>query len=136
MQSIFHGFGYSIFCACTTTSVKNAILQSFCCTNGNLRVVVATVAFGMGLDCPKVRQVIHWGPSSQYIQETGRARRDGLPAQAILYNKGLIGVTVKDSMKLYCTNKETCRRKLLLDYFDETSLPSQSQCYICCMNVL
>ena len=90
-----------MFCACTTTPVKNAILQSFCSTNSTLRVVVATVAFGMGLDCPNVRRVIHWGPSSdveQYLQETGRAGRDGLPAQAILYNIGLIGVTVEESI--------------------------------------
>ena len=99
-----------MFCACTTTSVKNAILQSFCSTNSKLRVVVATVAFGMGLDCPNVRRIIHWGPSSdveQYLQETGRAGRDGLPAQAILYNIELIGVTVEESMKLYCGDLQT-----------------------------
>ncbi len=49
---------------------------------------MATVAFGMGLDCPNVRRIIHWGPSTdveQYVQETGRAGRDGLPVVAILY---------------------------------------------------
>ena len=53
-----------------------------------LRVVVAIIAFGMGLDCPNVRRVIHWDPSSDvesYIQETGRAGCDRLPATAMLY---------------------------------------------------
>lgn len=76
-----------MFCACATTSVKNAILQSFCSSNDNLCVVVAIVAFGIGLDSPNVHQVIHWGPSGdieQYLQETGRAGRDGFPTQTVL----------------------------------------------------
>ena len=76
-----------MFTACTTTSVKDSILERFCIQNSSLRVVVATVAFGMGLDCPNVRRIIHWGPPGdieQYLQETGRAGRDGLPSQAVL----------------------------------------------------
>lgn len=49
---------------------------------------MATIAFGMGLDSQCVRQVIHWGPSSQledYVQETGRGGRDGGLSLAILY---------------------------------------------------
>ena len=43
-----------MFTACTTASVKDAILQSFCHSTGsNLHVVIATVALGMGLDCPR-----------------------------------------------------------------------------------
>lgn len=53
-----------MFTACTRSSVKDAILRSFCDPKGILRVVVATIAFGMGLDCPNVRKVVHWGPSS------------------------------------------------------------------------
>ena len=46
-----------MFTACTHPAVKNDILESFCVADGILRVVVATVAFGMGLDCPNVRKV-------------------------------------------------------------------------------
>lgn len=56
--------------------MKKAILETFPKQDSVLRVVVATIAFGMGLDCPNVRRVIHWGPSSDiesYLQETGRA---------------------------------------------------------------
>jgi len=53
-----------MFIACTRLDIKEAILSAFRSLSGILRNVVATVAFGMGLDCPNVRQIIHWGPSS------------------------------------------------------------------------
>ena len=49
---------------------------------------IATSAFGLGIDIPDVRQVIHWGLTStveEYVQESGRGGRDGLSAQAIIY---------------------------------------------------
>lgn len=52
-----------------------------------LHIVIGTIAFGMGLDCPDVRQVLHWGASHDielYIQETGRCGRDGYMANAVL----------------------------------------------------
>ena len=55
---------------------------------------MATIAFGMGLDCPNVRRIIHWGAPEDletYIQETGKAGRDGLPATVTLFS------AVKDS---------------------------------------
>ena len=67
--------------------MKDTILTKFHNPRGTLRVVIATVAFGMGLDCPNVRRIYQWGASSDveaYIQETGRAGRDGKPAEALL----------------------------------------------------
>ena len=127
-----------MFCACTTSAVKRTILELFCTSQSNLRVIVATVAFGMGLDCPNIRRVLHWGPSNdieQYLQETGRAGRDELPAEAVLYNVGLRGMEVEESMKLYCKNKDQCRRTLLLHHFDKTHeaqvVPKSQCCDVC-----
>ena len=52
-----------MYTACTTLSVKDSILQSFAKINTKLRVIIATVAYGMVIDCPDVRCVIHWGAS-------------------------------------------------------------------------
>ena len=74
-----------MYTACTRQAVKESILTSFCNPQSNLRVITATIAFGMWIDFPNVRQILHWGPANDielYKQETGRAGRDKLPAQA------------------------------------------------------
>ena len=84
--------------------------------------------------------MIHWGPPEDvelYVQETGLARRDQLPAQAILYCGGpdLSARHLDEEMKEYCHNKESCRRKLLLSYFSsdvhETFTAHCSCCDVC-----
>ena len=92
----------------------------------------------MGLDCRDVCHVIHWGPSQnieQYIQETGRAGRDGLDSYATLYDVRQPGVVVDESMKLYCENKDKCRRKLLLDHFDQDTDTELSSSQIHCCDI-
>ena len=89
----------------------------------------------MGLDCPDIRRVIHWGASAdveQYLQETGRAGRDGLPAKAVLYATSLPGVVVEDSMKHYCKNVDKCRRAMLLEHFESWSEESRFKDMPCC----
>ena len=111
-----------MFTACTHPTVKDSILNSISSKDGTLRVIIATIAFGMGLDCPNIRRIIHWGPSSDvesYLQETGRAGRDGEQATASLYYTNIdIGQLEDEAMKKYCKNKTKCRRMILLQEFD------------------
>ena len=65
-------------------------MTSFCKVGTPLRIVICTIAFGMGVDCPDLRQIVHWGVSSDvemYMQESGRAGRGGNPACAVPFYK-------------------------------------------------
>ena len=113
-----------MYSASTAEAVKDDILQAFTDPHSHIRVVIATIAFGMGLDARDVRRSIHWGPSDTiqaYVQESGRCGRDGMESVSLLYvrnsdiSKGSI---ISDTMKLYCSNTVFCRRKLLMEEFD------------------
>ena len=90
----------------------------------------------MGLDCPNVRKIIHIGAPENvesYLQQTGRAGKDGRSCLAILYHgKGSSGHVDKD-MQSYCHNNLVCRRKVLMNLFQENNeTPSVQASYICC----
>lgn len=119
----------------TEQAVQDAIIHLFC-TESLLRLVVATVAFGMGIDCLNVRQIIHYGPPNdieQYVQETGRAWRDGLRSFATLINKRIKGKScIDDKMCAYIRNDVECRRDQLFNNFDNYVRTYDGPQCLCC----
>ena len=67
----------------TRDNVKDVELESFCNPTGCLRIIIATVAFGLGLDCPNVRRIIHWG--HQMILNNTCKKLDELVSLQLLY---------------------------------------------------
>ena len=87
----------------------------------------------MGIDCPDVRQVIHWGvpdDAEMYIQESGRAGRDGKPDSAMLMKNAHDLRFSSKEMKDYCLNTDLCRKFILFSDFPSCQL--QSQGCMCC----
>ena len=77
-----------MFTAASTAEKKEEVLDAFVRTEGRLHLIIATTSFGMGIDCPNIRNIIHWGiPDSikEYVQETGRCGQDGKTSIALLY---------------------------------------------------
>ena len=120
--------------SCTPSANKENILGSFADEKGIIRVLVATIAFGMGVDCKAVSRVIHFGPSKNiesYAQETGRAGRDGSQSVAFLLYNGVLLAHVEPDIKAYVM-KDQCRRVAMLNHFEDTPADNPQEPHFCC----
>lgn len=121
--------------SCTPEANKENILESFQSENGTVRLLIATIAFGMGVDCKGVHRVIHFGPSKNveaYVQETGRAGRDGHQSIAYIIYNGVMLNHIDSHMQSFVNTKD-CRRKTLLNHFEQVS-NYPDEMHNCCDN--
>lgn len=133
-------------------SIEKAAIQNRFMTEPGI-VMVATIAFGMGIDKPDIRYVLHTdlpGSPEAYYQEIGRAGRDGAPAETMLFY-GLDDIRMRrvfieeaetsddhkrrehkrlDSLIAYCEAPD-CRRRMLLRYFGEKVDTACGNCDVC-----
>lgn len=123
-----------MFLSCTDPVVKTAITTRFTEVS-DLRIVIATMAFGMGIDSPDVQQVIHYGPPCDietYVQETGRAGRNGEQAHAILVKYKVSRKFMDTNIASYVSNHSNCCRDQLFQHFDEYKKPMLNSLCLCC----
>lgn len=124
-----------------TCEMKTHILKQLSKENPKIRLILATIALGIGLNAPNVSHIIHCRPPTtieKYFQEIGRCGRSGQPSMATMYynnndlSKNRKGMT--EEMADLCRSK-SCLRVFILNYFGfakpTIDLPKDKCCSVC-----
>ena len=121
-----------MFHSCTEPDIKDKIVDTFTTPSSPVRVVISTVAFGMGIDVSNIRTIIHFGSCEDveaYVQAIGRAGRDGLQANALIFTRK--NRHASKQMLNYCANESKCRRNVLFEDYEFSTCTIPKLC-LCC----